>query len=54
MPAKSKAQFGLMGAVCGGKAKNKPKGLTKAKACEYIRGQSPKKLPQRVKKKKGK
>jgi len=52
MPVKSKAQAGLMGAVCGGKAKNKPKGLSKEKACEYIRGQKIKSLPKRVAKKK--
>lgn len=51
MPAKSKAQAGLMGAVCGGKAKNKPKGLSKEKACEFVRGQKISDLPQRVKKK---
>jgi len=53
-PAKSKAQAGLMGAVCGGKAKNPPKGLSKEKACEYVRGQDIKSLPKRVTKKKGK
>lgn len=52
MPAKSKAQFGLMGAVCSGKAKNKPKGLSEEKACEFIRGQKKKGLPKKVKKKK--
>jgi len=51
MPAKSKAQAGLMGAVCSGKAKNKPKGLSEKEACEYIRGQKTKNLPKRVKKK---
>jgi len=51
MPAKSKAQAGLMGAVCGGKAKNPPKGLSKEKACEFVRGQKVSKLPDRVKKK---
>ena len=54
MPAKSKAQAGLMGAVCSGKAKNKPKGLSKEKACEFIRGQKVSKLPARVSKKKRK
>lgn len=54
MPAKSKAQAGLMGAVCGGKAKNPPKGLSKEKACEFVRGQKIKDLPQKVTKKRGK
>jgi hypothetical protein len=45
MPAKSKAQARFMGAVCGGAIK-KP-GLSKAKACEYVRGQKLNKLPER-------
>ena len=49
MPAKSKAQFGLMGAACAGK-KTKSK-ISKKIACEYIKGQSPKGLPKKVKKK---
>lgn len=36
-----------MGAVAGGKIKKK--GLSKAKAKEYIRGQNPKGLPKKVK-----
>ena len=40
-----------MGAVCSGKAKNKPKGLSKEKACEMVRGQKVGKLPARAKKK---
>ena len=49
MPAKSKAQFRLMKGICeGGIPRNRwPKGMTKAKACEFIRGQSPKGLPAR-------
>jgi len=51
MPAKSKAQYRLMQAVCHGTAKKKPKGLSKEEACEYVKGQSPKGLPKKVKKK---
>ena len=52
MPAKSKAQFRFMKAVCYGTAKAKPKGLSKKDACEYVKGQSPKGLPERKPKKK--
>jgi len=41
-----------MQAVAHGTAKKKPKGLSRAEAAEYVRGQSPKRLPERVKKKK--
>lgn len=51
MPAKSKAQYRFMQAVCHGTAKKKPKGLSKAEACEYVQGQSPKGLPEKKAKK---
>jgi hypothetical protein len=51
MPAKSKAQFKLMKGICSGSIKPR-KGLPSKKvACEYIKGQSPKGLPARKKKK---
>jgi len=52
MPAKSKAQFNLMKGICeGGIQKSRwPKGMTKKKACEFIKGQSPKGLPKKKKK----
>lgn len=43
MPATSKAQFRLMQTVAHGSAK--VKGLSKAKAAEYVAGQNPKGLP---------
>ena len=52
MPAKSKSQYKLMQAVAHGTAKNKPKGLSREQAREFVQGQSPKRLPQKVKKKK--
>ena len=45
MPAVSKAQARFMGAVAGGAIKKK--GLSKAKAKEFLRGVSVKKLPAR-------
>ena len=49
MPAKSKKQFKLMKGICEGSIK--PRGsLTKKVACEYVKGQSPKGLPKKVKK----
>ena len=51
MPAKSKAQYGLMQAVAHGTAKHKPKGLSRAEAKEYVKGQSPKRLPEKAKRK---
>ena len=51
MPAKSKQQFKLMKGICAGSIKPR-KGLPSKKvACEYIRGQSPKGLPTRKRKK---
>jgi hypothetical protein len=51
MPAKSKAQARLMGAIAAGK-KTKATGLSKEQAKEFIRGQKISKLPTKVKKKK--
>jgi hypothetical protein len=51
MPATSKAQFAFMQAIAHGRAKNKPKGLSRKEAAEYVSGQSPKGLPARAKKK---
>jgi hypothetical protein len=45
MPAKSKAQFRFMQAVAHGKAKSK--GLSVKEAKEYVKGQSPKGLPEK-------
>ena len=50
MPAKSKAQYRFMQAVASGKLK--VKGLSKAKAREFVEGQSPKGLPERKGKRK--
>lgn len=52
MPAKSKAQFRLMEAAAHGKAKNAH--ITTKVAKEFISGQSPKGLPEKVMKKKKK
>jgi len=54
MPAVSKKQFALFKGICeGGIPRSRwPKGMTKKIACEFVKGQSPKGLPQRVKKKK--
>lgn len=49
MPAKSKKQFKFMKAVESGSVK--APGLSKKEAAEYTKGQSPKKLPNKVKKK---
>ena len=48
MPAKSKAQARFMGAVAGGKAK--AKGLSKAEAKEFLRGNKIRDLPARARK----
>jgi hypothetical protein len=50
MPAVSKKQARFMGAVAGGVIKKK--GLSKAQAKEFIKGQKVSKLPARKKKKK--
>jgi len=44
MPAKSKKQFRLMQAAAHGKTK--AKGLSKGEAAEFVKGQSPKGLPE--------
>lgn len=49
MPVKSKAQFKFMKAVESGKVK--AKGLSKSEAKEFTKGQSPKSLPNSIKKK---
>ena len=49
-PAKSKSQFRYFQAVA--HKELKVKGLSPAKAKEYVSGQSPKGLPERVKKSK--
>lgn len=50
MPAKSEQQWKLMQGICSGSIP--PKGnLTRKVACEYIKGQSPKGLPKKKKKK---
>ena len=49
MPAVSKKQAAFMGAVAGGAVKKK--GLSAAKAKEFLRGQSVKNLPKTAKKK---
>lgn len=49
MPAKSKKQFRLMQAVAHGDAK--VGGLSKKEAAEYVKGQSPKGLPEKKKRK---
>lgn len=50
MPAKSRAQARFMGAVAGGAIKKK--GLSKAKAKEFLKGVKVSKLPKKVKVKK--
>ncbi len=51
MPAKSKAQARLFGAVAAGK-RTKATGLSRAQAKEALRGQKLSKLPARKKKRK--
>lgn len=48
MPAKSRAQFRFMQGVAHGDIQ--ARGLNRAKAAEYVSGQSPKGLPERKKK----
>lgn len=45
MPAKSKAQFRYMAAACHGRVRGAR--ISPKQACEYIKGQSPKGLPER-------
>jgi hypothetical protein len=54
MPAKSKQQFKLMKGICQGSIKPR-KGLpSKQQACEFVEGQSPKGLPKKKAKPRGK
>lgn len=46
MPPKSRAQARLMRAVCAGRVRRKPKGLSRAEACEYVKGHPTKRLPE--------
>lgn len=50
-PAKSKAQARFLRAVASGSARDKPEGLSKAKAKEMVEGHPTKGLPERKKKK---
>jgi ubiquinone/menaquinone biosynthesis C-methylase UbiE len=45
-PARSKAQFRYMQGICNGSIEP-PEGMTRAQACEYVEGQSPKDLPEK-------
>jgi len=49
MPATSKAQYRYMQGVAHGNIKG-PKGLSKAKAAEFVKGQSSKDLPKKARK----
>jgi len=51
MPAKSKQQFKLMKGICEGSIPAGGKRPSKKVACEFVRGQSPKGLPRKKKKK---
>lgn len=51
MPAKSKAQFKLMKAICEGTYPSGYRGISKKVACEFVNHQSPKGLPKKLKKK---
>jgi len=44
-PATSKSQHKFMSGICQGNI-TPPKGLTKKQACEFIKGQDPKDLPE--------
>jgi len=52
MPAKSKAQFRKMKGLCEGTIKRRKGDPPREVACEIIKGQSPKGLPERKRKKK--
>jgi len=52
MPAVSKQQFGLMKGICEGTYPSGYKGISRKVACEFVKGQSPKGLPARKRKKK--
>ena len=49
MPAKSKAQFRLMKAICEGTYPSGHRGISKKVACEFVKGQKPGGLPQKKK-----
>ncbi len=46
-PATSKKQFKFMSGICQGNI-TPPKGLTKKQACEFIKGQNSKDLPDKA------
>ena len=51
MPAVSRSQFKMMQAIAhGAKLRNKPKGLSKSEAREFVSGQHIKGLPKKVNK----
>jgi hypothetical protein len=52
MPAKSKAQFKLMKAICEGTYPSGYRGISRRVACEFVKGQSPKGLPRKKRKRK--
>jgi len=53
MPAQSKSQYKFMQAMASEGAKNRPKGLSKEEAAEFVREtKSPDKLPKTKKKRK--
>jgi len=47
MPAKSMQQYQYMRGICDGNIKP-PEGMTKEQACEYVAGQSPEGLPEKI------
>lgn len=49
MPATSKSQFKLFKAICEGNLPDGHRGISKEVACEFVKGQSPKGLPTKVK-----
>jgi len=53
MPAKSRSQFRLMKAIAEGTYSSGYRGISKKVAKEFVNHQSPKKLPEKVRKKKG-
>jgi len=49
MPAVSKNQFKLFKGICEGNYPDGYRGISKAVACEFVKGQSPKGLPKKKK-----
>jgi len=49
MPTKSKNQFKLFKAICEGNYPDGYRGISKKVACEFVGSQSPKGLPNKVK-----